>query len=193
MIRSGALACVALALLGAPRGAAAQLAAWQVSGGEVRVVCPLTVGGSFEVTTAALSGRLAAEGAGPLAGTLEVALDTLDSGIDLRTRHMHERYLETGTDGFGTAVLSDVALGGGADPRTATGTVPFTARLRLHGVEQPVAGEAEITRTGSGVEVVARFPVSIAAYGIPPPRYLGVGVRDEVRVEVRFVAMEEGA
>jgi hypothetical protein len=184
-------AIIALVLLAAPPVAGAQVA-WRVDGGDVRVVCPMTVGGSFEATTSALSGTLTAGDGGLLAGSLAVALDTLDGGIALRTTHMRERYLETGREGFDAAVLSDITLGAGADPRTASGTVAFTARLRLHGVERPVEGEAEISRTAAGVEVTARFPVSIEAHAIPPPRYLGVGVRDEVRVEVRFVAVEEG-
>jgi hypothetical protein len=34
----------------------------------------------------------------------------------------------------------------------------------------------------------ATFPVQIADYGIPDPRYLGVGVRNEVTVRVSFDA-----
>ena len=33
-------------------------AAWAVEDGEVRIRCPLTVGGSFDATTSAISGRL---------------------------------------------------------------------------------------------------------------------------------------
>lgn len=179
-----------LAALGVPGSGTAQQASWQVERGEVRVVCPLTVGGSFAATTTVLTGQVAAADAGALTGMLEVDLTTLDTGIGLRNTHLRDNYLEVGRGvGFARATLSGIALGG-RDPRTAEGDAAFTATLRLHGVERPVAGEAELTRTAGGVEVVARFPLVLSDHGIPPPRYLGVGVRDQVRVEVRFVAVE---
>ncbi len=42
---------------------------------------------------------------------------------------------------------------------------------------------------GGRVCVHARFPISLAAFGIQPPRHLGVGVRDEVQVQVQFTAV----
>jgi hypothetical protein len=34
--------------------------------------------------------------------------------------------------------------------------------------------------------VMASFPVVLSAYTIPTPRYLGIGVKDTVQVEVAF-------
>jgi hypothetical protein len=103
---------------------------------------------------------------------------------------MRENYLEVERgDDFAYAELSDVELPG-SDAARASGTVAFRANLRLHGVTRPVEGEAEVTREGSRLRVVARFPVSLETHDVPPPRYLGVGVRDQVRVEVRFEAVE---
>ena len=39
---------------------------------------------------------------------------------------------------------------------------------------------------GGGLRVKASFPVSLSDYGIPEPRYLGIGVRNTVQVEVAF-------
>ena len=47
------------ALLLATNGLAVQGPAWSVAQGEVRVVCPMTVGGSFEAQTTSLAGTLA--------------------------------------------------------------------------------------------------------------------------------------
>jgi len=164
--------------------------AWRIDGGDVRVTCPLTVGGSFTATTSDLAGALSTAAGPALDGTLRVDLRTLDTGIDLRNRHMRENYLEVERgDAFAFAELSDVQLQG-ADAAGASGTVAFRASLRLHGVVRPVEGEAELTREGSRLRVVARFPVSLETHDVPPPRYLGVGVRDQVRVEVRFEAAE---
>jgi polyisoprenoid-binding protein YceI len=163
--------------------------AWTVTKGEVRVTCPLTVGGSFEAKTTALAGSLSI-GAAPttLGGELSVDLSTLDTGISLRNEHMRDNYLEVGKgSGFDKAVVSGVDVGSLSGGIT-DGTRPFSARLRLHGVVQPIAGRATLTRRGEAVRVEASFPVRLADYGIADPRYLGVGVGREVTVRVTFLA-----
>ena len=168
----------------------AQSAQWTVRAGEVRVLCPLTVGGSFEAKTTTLSG-VVSPGASPddqWTGELVVDLNALDTGIDLRTRHMRDEYLETGRGPeFARAVLTGVHLDG-IPPDTLGGKGGFAGRLRLHGVERPVRGQVELRRAGRLVRVRASFPVVLADFGIAKPRYLGVGVKDEVTVRVAFEA-----
>lgn len=162
---------------------------WSVAAGDVTVVCPLTVGGSFEAKSPALSGRLAADPSNPgrLQGELAVDLATLDTGISLRNTHMRDNYLEVGRgEGFSRAVLKDIVLAG--DAATAGGSATFTATLLVHGVERPVRGDARVSRNGDRVRVDASFPVVLADHQISKPRYLGVGVRDQVQVKVRFEA-----
>ena len=83
--------------------------------GDVRVICPMTIGGSFEAKTAALTGSVivGANGSRRLEGSLAVDLRTLDTGIGLRNEHLREKYLEVnkGT-GFDTATLSAIDLTG---------------------------------------------------------------------------------
>src|SRR5262245_58380913 len=80
-----ALACV----LVIATQALAQTPAWRIASGEVAVLCPLTVGGSFEAKTDNLTGELRVDAAQPskLAGELSVDLRTLDTGIGLRNTH----------------------------------------------------------------------------------------------------------
>jgi polyisoprenoid-binding protein YceI len=163
---------------------------WSVSQADVRVLCPLTVGGSFEARTAALAGAMTVAVSHPAAfvGDLAVDLRSLDTGIGLRNDHLREKYLEVGKgDGFDKAVLSDVHLGD-VDAETFQGRTTFTGMLLLHGTTKGVTGSADIRRVGSSVRVDAAFPVTLADYGIPKPQYLGVGVRSEVQVKVSFVA-----
>src|SRR5512141_1682031 len=82
---------------------------WSVAQGDVRVICPMTIGGSFEAKTTALSGSVtaSARGSGALDGSLVVDLRTLDTGIGLRNEHLRENYLEVDKgQGFDTAMLS---------------------------------------------------------------------------------------
>src|SRR5579862_2211199 len=56
--------------------------AWRLSQGDVRVMCPMTIGGSFDAKTSAISGSLTSNGA-HIDGMLAVDLKTLDTGISL--------------------------------------------------------------------------------------------------------------
>ncbi len=176
-------------LLGLGLALASPASAAGVSNGDVRVVCPMTVGGSFEARTTALSGSLAASGP----NEITVDLRNLDTGIALRNDHLRESYLEVGKgDGFDTAVLSEIAIAA-ADPAAFQGRTTFTGTLRLHGVSKPVTGSVELRRQGGALRVAASFPVRLADFGIAEPRYLGVGVKDEVRVNVTLAVAVEGA
>ena len=65
--------------------------------------------------------------------------------------------------------------------------------LALHGVQHPIDGEAEWRRRDGRMQVEATFSISLDAFDIPPPRYLGVGVRDTVEVTVTFDAARTDA
>jgi polyisoprenoid-binding protein YceI len=186
--RSSPLVALVFALA-APLAHPAAADAWSVVRGAVRVECPLTIGGSFEAKTAAIRGTVTlAPAAVVFEGDLSVALGTLDTGIDLRNEHLRRKYLEVDLGpGFDRAVLSGISLGG-RDPRQAQGRTPFTGTLLLHGVRRPVAGQATVHPDGNAVRVEARFPVSVSAFGIQKPQYLGVGLKDQVMVTVSLVA-----
>ena len=180
----------ALATLPAWTAAAADNTAWSVSQGDVRILCPLTVGGSFEAKTTSLAGTVALASARPAAftGDLVVDLRTLDTGIAMRTDHMRVEYLEVGKgEGFDKAVLSNIHLGD-VDAGTFQGRTTFSGALLVHGARKDVAGQAEIRREGSSVRIEASFSITLADHGVPKPQYLGVGVKNQVQVKVSFVA-----
>jgi polyisoprenoid-binding protein YceI len=192
-----ALTGLAFALTFAPGPTLAQgpAGAWQAADGDIAVLCPLTVGGSFEAKTTAIAGRLAIDQsqAGALTGELQVDLQTLDTGISLRNTHLREKYLEVGKGaGFDRAVLSEIVVSG-ADPAGGSGKGTFKAVLALHGTRKPVSGEVRLTPAGGHVKVDATFPVQLPDFAILEPRYLGVGVRDQVQVRARFVAKSDTA
>jgi polyisoprenoid-binding protein YceI len=167
-------------------------ASWHVGQGEVSVKCPMTVGGSFDATTSALTGMLTTSTARPSGfdGSLAVDLRTIDTGIALRNDHLKEKYLEVDKGvGYEQAVLSGVVLQG-LNTDALTGKGSFTGSLMLHGVKKTVTGPAEIRQAGTGWRVRASFPVNLPDYNIDKPRYLGVGVKDTVQVSVTFTATQ---
>jgi polyisoprenoid-binding protein YceI len=161
---------------------------WRVGPGDVRVICPMTIGGSFDAKTTALSGAVTASANGSPAfdGSLAVNLRTLDTGIGLRNQHLRENYLEVDKGpAYDTATLSQINLQG-LKPDLPEGKGTFTGSLTLHGQTRTVAGAVDVRPMGADLRVKASFPVNLLDYGISKPRYLGIGVKDTVQVEVAF-------
>ena len=168
---------------------------WRATQGDVRITCPLTIGGSFQAKTAALSGSLTPGASHPPSddGSFVVDLRTLDTGINLRNEHLRENYLEVDkAPGYDKATLSEIELKG-VSPDSPEGKGSFTGSLMLHGTKKTVSGPAEIRKAGSGLRVKASFPVNLSDFAIPEPRYLGVGVKNTVQVEVTFTASPAAA
>jgi polyisoprenoid-binding protein YceI len=156
----------------------------RVTEGEVTVVCPLTVGGSFQAKTKAVTGEVAGPQApGTIGGSLQVKLDTLETGIGMRDRHMIDNYLEVGKgDGYHTAVLENIQI------ENIDGKGTFKGTLTVHGQKREIVGTAAVQRKDDGVRVEAQFPIKVSEFQIPKPTYLGVGVRDEIQVKVSLNA-----
>src|SRR5438876_4947177 len=124
---------------------------WRVGQADVRIKCLMTIGGSFDARTSALSGSLTTSAAHPPAfdGSLAVDLRTLDTGIGLRNDHLREKYLEIDKGaGYDKAVLSDIDLKG-LNPDAPEGKASFTGSLTVHGVKKTVTGPVEVKKTGS--------------------------------------------
>ena len=161
---------------------------WRVGQSDVRVICPMTIGGSFDAKTTMITGLVtaSANGSPGYDGSLAVDLRTLDTGIGLRNEHLRENYLEVNKGpGFDTATLSKIDLIG-LTPDAPEGKGTFAGSLTLHGVTKPVTGPVDVRQTGAGLGVKASFPVNLTDYSISKPRYLGIGVKDIVQVEVAF-------
>ena len=180
----------AVATLATGAQTARDAGSWTVTAGDVRVRCRLTVGGAFDAVTTSISGTLrpSAPDAAAYSGDLRVDLATLDTGIGLRDGHLQGDYLDVGRPDFREAVLTDIVLD---DPAPAGGgrrSTRFSGTLTLRGVRREIEGEAELRRRDGRMRVEAVFPLSLEAFGVPPPRYLGIGVRDVVEVTVEFEA-----
>lgn len=153
----------------------------RVMSAQVSVLCPLTIGGSFEAKTKALSGQVgtAPDTSQPLGGDLAVDLQTLETGIAVRDRHMRETYLEVekGPD-YAVATFDQIRV------EKLDGKSTFKGTLLLHGQRQEVTGTADLQQRDGRIRVQAQFPIKVSAFQIPKPTYLGVGVRDEIQIKV---------
>lgn len=170
---------------------AAEGPSWRIERGDVRIMVPLKPGGAFTATTPFLNGNVTLEVGKPsrLVGEISVDLATIDTGINLRNRHLREKYLEVAKgEGFNKAVLSEIHLDD-ADSAGFEGSTGFTGTMLLHGTKQQVTGKAEIHPNGPGRQVRAEFPLVLTDFGVTPPEYLGVGVGSRLIVKVAFTAM----
>jgi len=179
------IACIAAFAAATTAGAASAQDVYRVSGGEVTVVCPLTVGGSFEAKTKNVSGEVASAPAqsGTVGGAVKVDLQTLETGIGLRDRHMRENYLEVqkGPE-YAVATIEGITI------EKKEGKTAFNGTLLLHGQRKPISGTAEVKEQDGRIRVQAQFPLSVSQFAIPKPTYLGVGVKDEIQVKVTMTA-----
>jgi polyisoprenoid-binding protein YceI len=160
----------------------------RVTSGEIAVVCPLTIGGNFEAKTTAIDGEVAPAAGGVIKGALVVDLMKLDTGISLRNRHLRNNYLEVQKgDGFAVAKLENIKV------ERLPGKTTFKGTLQLHGQQREVSGTADVQQAGNGYKLTATFPVRVSEFQIPEPTYLGVGVQDEVTVNVTLTAVPAAA
>ena len=181
------LAAAAMAAVLVPSAARAD-EALRVTNAEVTVTCPLTIGGSFEAKTTAMSGSVTPDSNGAVKGTFVVELIKLETGISLRDRHLRNNYLEfqKGAD-FAVAKFENIKI------QKLSGKTTFSGTLTLHGQQRDIAGTAELQQDGKSYKVDASFPLKISAFQIPEPTYLGVGVSDDISIHVVMTASPAAA
>ncbi len=186
--RYGAASLLALvALTGTAHAAtSSEAASYRVADGEVTIVCPLTVGGSFEAKSRDVRGQVVtrADQPGAIDGALHVNLQTLSTGIGLRDRHMRENYLEVqkGPE-YATATLEQIRV------ERLAGATTLKGVLLLHGQRREVSGTAAMKEQDGRIRVQAQFALKVSEFEIPKPSYLGVGVRDEIQIRVNMTVV----
>lgn len=120
--------------------------------------------------------------------TVTVALKDLDTGIGLRNKHMREKYLEV--DKYPNAVLVLPRSAIQAPAPGAGGSGSATGAMTLHGVTKPVAVQWSARNDGGTFRVNGTAALNMNDFGIQVPSYLGVTVKPQISVEIRFAATD---
>jgi polyisoprenoid-binding protein YceI len=115
-----------------------------------------------------------------------VPLSNLSTGIALRDRHMREKYLQVQSYPTATLKVDRASVKFPAAGAEATGDAQGT--MTIHGQSHGVTFHYAAKREGAGYAVNGTVHVSMKDYGIEVPSYLGVTVKPDVDVTVRFVA-----
>jgi polyisoprenoid-binding protein YceI len=120
-----------------------------------------------------------------LQGEYKVKLSDLETGLSLRDQHMKEKYLEV--QKYPEAILTLDPIPWNASSESS---LPFKGKLKLHGVEQAIEGQAKLSPNGSQLAVEASFELILSQFKIDIPVYAGITVAEKVDVKVTFDAKE---
>ncbi len=119
---------------------------------------------------------------GYLSGEVTVDLDSLDTGMSLRNKHMKEKYLQVSKYPKAKLIIKKYKL----DPQWSmqnpkTGELTIPAEVVIHGKSKPVNVKARID---DNAKVQSDFEVQITDFNIDIPSFMGVTVADKVKVEI---------
>lgn len=140
---------------------------WAKSSVDIHV--SLTPAGSFTGVSDKIKGKISKTENGFTSKRIELNIRSIKTGIDLRDEHLWE-HLNYKT--HSKATLTELKASDG------TGT----AFLEVNGVKIPV----NVTYKDNNGNVDASFKVKASSFNLPPKSYLGVGVSDEVLVNVKM-------
>ncbi len=134
---------------------------------EATVSVKLKPAGSFKAVTKNVKGYVIQNGNSFEAKEIQVGLNDLDSGIDLRTQHM-KNYLEI--DKFPNATLIS------AKGKDGIGE----GLIQIRGKTKAISGTYKV----EGKKIIAEFPLSLSDFEITGISYMKIGVDDKVNVVV---------
>ncbi|MCM2348372.1 MAG: YceI family protein [Bacteriovoracaceae bacterium] len=134
---------------------------------KVNILVSLSPAGSFSAVSGKVKGKLSKENGSFVAKKIQLAINSLKTGIDLRDEHFWE-HLNAKT--HSKAILTNLVAKDGK----------ASATLEVNGEKKPII----IRYTETGKNINAKFSVRASDFKLPPKSYLGVGVKDEVEVEV---------
>jgi polyisoprenoid-binding protein YceI len=127
-----------------------------------------------------------------VSGTIDMDLNSLDTGLSLRNTHMKEKYLQTAQFPKAQLLIKKVSLPEGwLKAAKKLQDIAFEGLLKLHGVEKLVVGKLNLNCDGKSVDGNAQFKVKITDFGIEVPSYAGITVADEVEIQTSFKSTME--
>jgi len=109
-----------------------------------------------------------------VSGSFDIILNSFMTGMDLRDKHMREKYLETGKYPKATLTIEGVEL-----PKQ--GDFKFGGKLALHGKTNQVNGDCTLSDT---TKLECKFKILLSDYAIAIPEWKGVTIAKDVSIFV---------
>lgn len=146
----------------------------------------------FEGAGTELSGwiELNPQDAASLSGEFEFQLESLDTGLGLRNKHMRENVLHT-EDHPTAHFLIERCSAGRVSSKSAEFAVEGT--FSIHGGSKPLTAAVEVWLEGESLHCVAHFELTLADFEIERPKMLMLKVAETVdlTIQTRMVPAQE--
>lgn len=133
----------------------------------IKVDVQLSPAGSFEITTAKVSGKVKKTDTGYKAKKLSVKVKNFETGMDLRNKHTKEKLQ---SKKYPTISIRDIKAKNGKGVGT----------IKIMGKKKKIAFTYKEVASNL---LEANFKLSLKNFGIEGISYMGVGVQDEVKVK----------
>lgn len=126
--------------------------------------------GDFIGTMKVISGSVSLQDGKFKGKNIVVDLKSLSTGMELRDDHAKNKYLDVKM--YPTAILLEAVGANGVGK----------ARIKVRDKESLVNGTYKVSSSGKNLK--AEFKIKLSSFGIADVNFKGIGVEDEVRVEV---------
>lgn len=113
----------------------------------------------------------------------EVDLNTVDTGIGLRNRHMREDYLHTDKYRYATysGKFSEIKKN---DDNSFD--VSVSGEIFIHGVTQPLDVKGKMTKIDSGFKISTQFEVKLTDHDIEVPSFMFLKIDEVMQLILEF-------
>lgn len=113
---------------------------------------------------------------------LKMKLDKIDTGIELRNKHLRENYLKIDQNPESTLEIKTIEnvleqLSGKLESDSK-----FTAEMQLAGKKSEVSGFYKIKKN----IVEAKMDIDFKDFGVPTPSFMGVKIVDKIHLTINF-------
>ncbi len=151
-------------------GSISNLAFAQSARGSAEADVTLTPAGDFKAKVSDVTGHAIIKGDSVQAENVIVKLKGITTGLSLRDKHAREKYLEV--QKYPEMILVK-AIGKNGKGK---------GRIRYRGVQKDVQGTYSVKDNF----LTAVFPLKLSDFKITGIKYMGVGVDDEIRIQVKL-------
>lgn len=142
---------------------------------------------NFEGNTSKIDGYFINTGIEKLVGSelyFEVDLNSVDTGIGLRNRHMREDYLHT--DKYPvthfTGTISEAVKVSDTEY-----DVKANGKMFIHGVSKDISIKGKIYKYDNGFKLKSNFSVKLTDYNIKVPKFMFVRISEDIKLFLDFV------
>jgi len=146
--------------------------------------------GKFEGVTDNLDGYMYWEGNNFTANSslyFEVDLNTLDTGIGLRNRHMRENYLHTDKYQYAFFKGKITNVTGAAQ---GAFNVDAEGSMFIHGVTKNIKISGVLAKTGDNdYNLKTKFNIKLSSYNIEIPSIMFVKISEVIELHLNFILM----